>query len=138
MLFLEFLKDQFSDHCSSSFTLTVLLTCRSLLRQISHYADDILLYKPIRNRDDFTLMQTDLNNLSDWAARSCLSFNPIKCKFMVVTRKRNPEIPPVVTLGCHTITRVYQYTYLGVTLSADLSWDTCFVHQSKENVGSLI
>ena len=36
MLFLEFLKDQFSDHCSSSFTLTVLLTCRSLLRQISH------------------------------------------------------------------------------------------------------
>ena len=35
----------------------------------------------------------------------------------------NPAIPPVVTLGCHTIARVYQYTYLGVTLSADLSWD---------------
>ena len=42
---------------------------------------------------------------------------------MVVTRKRNLVIPPVVTLGCHTISRVYQYTYLGVTLSADLSWD---------------
>ena len=36
MLFLECLKDKFSDHCSSSFTLTVLLACRSLLRQISH------------------------------------------------------------------------------------------------------
>ena len=90
---------------------------------ITLYADDILLYKPIRNSDDFTLLQTDLDNLSDWAARSCLSFNPTKCKFMVVTRKRNPAIPPVVTLGCHTIARVYQYTYLGVTLSADLSWD---------------
>ena len=90
---------------------------------ITLYADDILLYKPIRNSDDYTLLQTDLDNLSDWAARSCLSFNPTKCKFMVVTRKRNPATPPVVTLGCHTIARVYQYTYLGVTLSADLSWD---------------
>ena len=90
---------------------------------ITLYADDILLYKPIRNSDDFTLLQTDLDNLSDWAARSCLSFNPTKCKFMVVTRKRNPAIPPVVTLGCHTIARVYQYTYFGVNLSADLSCD---------------
>ena len=30
--------------------------------------------------------------------------------------------PPTLTLGSHAISRVYQYTYLGVIISADLSW----------------
>ena len=46
----------------------------------------------------------------------------MKCKFMVVTRKRNSVNPPTLTLGSHAISRVYQYTYLGVIISADLSW----------------
>ena len=33
------------------------------------------------------------------------------------------ETRQLVTLGCHTIARVYQYTYFGVKLSADLSCD---------------
>ena len=41
---------------------------------------------------------------------------------MVVTRKRNSLRPPTLTLGLHAISRVYEYTYLGVTITADLSW----------------
>ena len=33
------------------------------------------------------------------------------------------ETRQLLTLGCHTIARVYQYTYFGVNLSADLSCD---------------
>ena len=53
---------------------------------ITLYADDILLYKAIRKSDDFTHLQVDLDTLFDWAVSSCLTFNPLKCKFMVVTR----------------------------------------------------
>ena len=44
------------------------------------------------------------------------TFNPMKCKFIVVTRKRNSVNPPTLTLGSHAISRVYQYTYLGVII----------------------
>ena len=75
--------------------------------------DDILLYKAIRKSDDFTHLQ----------ASSCLTFNPLICKLMVVTRKQCPANPPILTLGTHAIARVHQFTYLGITITADLSWD---------------
>ena len=51
------------------------------------------------------------------------TFNPLKCKLMVVTRKKCPANPSILTLGTHAIARVHQFTYLGVTVTADLSWD---------------
>ena len=89
---------------------------------ITLYADDILMYKEIRKADDFSQLQSDLDTLFEWAVSKCLTFNPKKCKFMVVTRKRNSLQPPTLTLGLNAISHVYEYTYLGVTITADLSW----------------
>ena len=89
---------------------------------IAIYADDIQLSKPVVCDDDFLGLQTDLNSLFQWSVSRRLTFNPEKCKFMVVSRRRNPVDPPVLTLGGHAITRVSQFTYLGVIVTSDLSW----------------
>ena len=89
---------------------------------ITIYADDILLSKPVVCDDDFLGLQTYLNYLFQWSVSRRFTFNPEKCKFMVVSRRRNPVDPPVLTLGGHAITRVFQFTYLGVIVTSDLSW----------------
>ena len=86
------------------------------------YADDMLLFKPINNAEDFMLLQGDMNSLVQWSTSSFLTFNPQKCKFMIVTRKRNLVHSPSLFLNGQAITRVFHYTYLGVTLTSDLPW----------------
>ena len=86
------------------------------------YTDDILLYKPISGTsDDFELLQTDLHSLSFWSKDTNLTFNRKKSKFMLVSRKRiNVTTPPPLVLCNHIISRVYQFTYLGVLITFDL------------------
>ena len=52
-----------------------------------------------------------------------LSFNSSKCKYMVVSRKKNPLVPyiPLQLFG-NALERVDSYRYLGVLLTGDLSW----------------
>ena len=47
------------------------------------YADDMLLFKPINDAEDFMLLQDDMNSLVQWSTSSFLTFNPEKCKFMM-------------------------------------------------------
>ena len=90
--------------------------------EITLYADDILLSRAIKDSEDLVDLQEDMNALSQWSACKHLNFNPDKCKFMIVTRKRNQVHSPILLLNGHAITRVFHYKYLGVTLSSDLSW----------------
>jgi hypothetical protein len=89
---------------------------------ITLYADDILLSKPVICHEDFIGLQTDINSLFQWSTGRRLTFNQEKCKFMLVTRRRNPGDPPVLALGEHAIAQVFQFKYLGVTVTSDLSW----------------
>ena len=45
----------------------------------SLYADDILLFKPIRKKEDYKDIQQDIDTLYTWSASSRLIFNPEKC-----------------------------------------------------------
>ena len=85
--------------------------------------DDIIVYRPIKKHEDYIDIQNDLDTLQAWSNSSRMMFNPQKCKYMVITRKRsNSLVPPVITLTSSVIERTYSYKYLGVTISSDLSW----------------
>ena len=56
--------------------------------ELTVYADDILLYRPITCQGDFAALQEDTNKLDSWIEANYLQFNISKCKYMVVSQKR--------------------------------------------------
>ena len=84
------------------------------------FADDIVVYRPIRDPSDFVLLQGDVNTISDWI-KSNLNLNAKKCKQMVITRKKHPSSPVNLILDGKALEMVNAYRYLGVWVS-DLSW----------------
>ena len=88
------------------------------------FADDILLYRPISCQSDFSLLQQDINNISDWVDCNYLQFNVRKCRFMLVSRKTQhiaSSVPQLQLCG-QPLERVPTYKYLGLLLSDNLSW----------------
>ena len=66
------------------------------------FADDCLVYKEIKSRQDQNDLQKDLNLLESWGTTWGMRFNAAKCKIMRVSMKQTP-IP-------------YQYELLGQVL----------------------
>ena len=89
------------------------------------YADDMSLSKTVTNLCDLKDTQNDVNSLKLWADTNHLTFNVRKTKFMLLSRKCHSALPTNfnITLGDFSIERVHQFKYLGVTISANLSWD---------------
>ena len=44
------------------------------------FADDIMIYRPIRTPEDFTMLQADIDNLTSLTEQNFLQFNAEKCK----------------------------------------------------------
>ena len=86
------------------------------------YADDILLYKRIKTLEDYVELQQDIDLLFHWAQNNTMAFNTSKCKYMIVSRKHKPSLPPTLCLGSTPLERVHMYKYLGVILTSNLSW----------------
>ena len=86
------------------------------------YADDMLIYKDIQSCDNYRDLQNDIDQIYNWSVENSLSFNATKCKQMVISRKHRPIAHTSLHLGNNTLEIVYTYKYLGVTITADLSW----------------
>ena len=87
------------------------------------YADDILLYRPIRTSGDYSALQDDIDALSNWATQNAMTFNATKCKHMTISRKRNRHTPaPPLSLNGSTLEDVPTFKYLGILITSDLSW----------------
>ena len=87
------------------------------------YADDILLYRPIRQASDYHLLQQDVEALGEWANNNYLTFNPAKSKALVFSRKRRPvPVPSYFQLNGSKLEIVDSVKYLGITISSDLTW----------------
>ena len=87
------------------------------------YADDILLFHPIRTIGDYSALQADIDALSNWATQNTMTFNTAKCKYMRISRKKKCIIsaPSFFLNGC-PLEDVPTFKYLGIIISSDLSW----------------
>ena len=86
------------------------------------YADDIMIYWPICVSPDYEFVQQDIDKLCTWTSNNLLKFNSIKCKYMVISRKRLPSQPNTpLTVNHLPMEKVQSYIYLGVWLMSSLS-----------------
>ena len=86
-------------------------------------ADDLALHRPITSANDYYVLQEDITAIENWTAANNLQFNISKCKYMMISRRRTPDIKvPPLTLNGVPLERVETFKYLGLLLSSDLSW----------------
>ena len=68
---------------------------------LTMYADDILLYKPISQPEDYFGLQADIDAIQDCISTNYLTMNPHKCKYL---KKDTPPSASFTTpTGCHNI-----------------------------------
>ena len=85
------------------------------------FADDCLVYREIKSRQDQNDLQKDLNSLESWGSTWGMRFNTAKCNIMRVSKKQTP-IPYQYELSGQVLEEVKDAKYLGVTVSDDLEW----------------
>ena len=79
------------------------------------------MYRPIRSVADQVLLQQDLSALERWGDTWGMRFNASKCNIMRISHARNP-ITRFYSLCSQVLLEVDTVKYLGVNLSAELSW----------------
>ena len=110
---------------------------------MSIYADDVLLYCITRSQVDFVALQIDIDvdTLCVWTDENCLNFNAIKCKYVVISRKRQPTLPSLpIAIKDTPLGRAASYKYLGVWITSTLNWslqieETC--RKARHQIGFL-
>ena len=93
----------------------------SVNSSVKLFADDCLLYRPIRSTSDSTKLQDDLDKLEKWENDWKMAFHPQKCTTIHISKKRKPTICDYHLHG-HTLESVPGGKYLGLYISKDLSW----------------
>ena len=58
---------------------------------MSLYADDLMLYRPIQSATDYHFYIID--NLCVWSDDNLLKFNSRKCKYIIISRRKQPSLP---------------------------------------------
>ena len=85
------------------------------------FADDCLIYRNIKNKEDQIARQKDQHFLENWGNTWGMRFNAAKCNIMRVSRTRDPKLFNYSLTG-QVLEEVMDAKYLGVTLSNDLEW----------------
>ena len=87
------------------------------------FADDTLLYQPIRSTQDELSLQSDITALEQWTHLNGMQLNIKKTKVMHITRSRKPSVLPRYILHGQSLTSTPTFKYLGVTINDSLNWN---------------
>jgi hypothetical protein len=108
--------------------------------QLSMYADDTKIWRPIHTENDCCLLQIDIDYLYDWSIQNKMRFHPDKCKVLTVIDRSPPllSVLPFTTfvysLGDSSLEYVVSERDLGVIVTSNLSWtEQCQKLLSKAN-----
>ena len=87
---------------------------------INLFADDtslsMIVSDPLAAR---TMLQTDIDKITDWAQKWLVKFNPSKSESLVISRKRNKTNHPGLFMSNIEIPSVTSHKHLGIVLSND-------------------
>ena len=98
---------------------------------ISKFADDIKIRRPVKNIDDSRMLQDDLNRLYEWSEKWQMQFNVNKCSIMSVDKDNRPVD---YTLNDTTLARSYNVRDLGVQVSSNLCpREQCIIARNRAN-----
>lgn len=100
------------------------------------FADDCVIYRPIRSPVDRQILQSDIDTLQRWAETWQMCFNPKKCNIMHISTRRTCHPHPYFMAGIE-LESVKEHRYLGVTLTSSLSWNAHVDAQCSKASGLL-
>ena len=86
------------------------------------FADDCIVYRPIRSPEDCSILQQDLYTLAEWETKWGMEFHPQKCSVLSISGPRSNTIKYPYSLKGHTLEAQDITKYLGVDLQSSLSW----------------
>ena len=87
------------------------------------FADDTICQRSVSTDNDQTTLQEDLRKLEAWEASWDMSFHPGKCQVLRATKRKKKTFNRTYVLHDQPLQEVATTRYLGVTLSADTSWE---------------
>jgi hypothetical protein len=104
------------------------------------FADDTLLFRTIKTKNDAKLLQNDLSALEQWESLWQMEFNPSKSTVIRINPSKSKCLETVYTLHGESLATSDASKYLGVTIKSDLGWDTHIeglVGKANRNLGFL-
>lgn len=84
------------------------------------FADDCVIFREINDTSDVSILQNDLNAISNWCSLWLMNLNIKKCKVLRVCR--TSTTPASYHLNNVLLDCVSSYRYLGVHITSCLTW----------------
>ena len=103
------------------------------------FADDCVIYRPINNLTDVNALQSDLVNIQTWCEKWLMTLNTRKSSLLTFHRRQSQQTRKY-TFFDSDLSSVTTYKYLGINLSADLSWTdhiTKLANEASRTLGYL-
>ncbi|KAG7306859.1 hypothetical protein JYU34_008326 [Plutella xylostella] len=89
--------------------------------EFKFFADDLKLYRIVKDIQDCQLIQNDLNNIYKWCTENCMSLNAEKCLHIKFTRKKHP-MPANYSINHTSLKEVNSIRDLGIIIDSSLSF----------------
>lgn len=87
------------------------------------FADDCIIYHPIKNVNDHYALQKNLDVIMKWCETWQMVLNASKCKTISFSRKHDPSIFSY-RINNDPLSHVSTYKYLGLHFTQNLSWSS--------------